>query len=271
MKRLLILILLSGALLAGGCESVPEKHTSSFRPGEIPVATRPGAAEISKTRRLLFNELAPREEMKLTQAGPSYRRVKRIVGRLSRAAGLGSFSYPVYLADIGDQVNAFAYQGNTIIVSTELVDRLPRDDELAAVLGHEMAHILGSHHENEAAQQTRLAVGVAAVVIGAIARSEVSSTAGRIAEYATGAIGTGYFVRPYDRGMEYEADHVGMLLMAKAGYDPEAAIRLWSKAGSVMGSAGASENFLSTHPSHGNRMQRLRNTLPLARRYYRKS
>jgi predicted Zn-dependent protease len=271
MHRLFLSLFLAGALFTSGCQSTQERYSSGYREGVIPQATRPSNDRIRQTRSLLINRVAPQQRMRLTQTGPRYNRVKRMVNRLSRAAGLRGFSYPVYIADAGSKVNAFAYQGNTIVVYKALVDRLPRDDELAAVLAHEISHILGRHHANEAAQQRRVAVGVAAAVIGSLVGSEVSSSAGSLAEYASNTIGTGYFVRPYDRGMEYEADHVGMLLMAKAGYNPEGAIRLWSKAGRVMGSAGARENFLSTHPSHGNRVERLKKTLPLARRYYRKA
>lgn len=271
MYRLIAALLLASALFTSGCESTQERYSSGYREGVIPTASRPSNDNIRQTRALLINRVAPQEKIRLTQTGARYNRVKRIVNRLSRAAGLRGFSYPVYIADAGNKVNAFAYQGNTIVVYKALVDKLPRDDELAAVLGHEISHILGDHHANQSAEKRRVAVGVAAAVIGAVVGSEVSSSAGSIAEYASSTIGTGYFVRPYDRGMEYEADHVGMLLMAKAGYNPEGAIRLWSKAGRVMGSAGANQNFLSTHPSHGNRVERLRKTLPLAQRYYRKA
>jgi len=263
MKKTLSILLVSASLITGGCQTVETRHTSSYQPGVIPKATKPSNAQIQQTRSLLTQQAA-KDKLTFVQSGATYNRTKRIVNRLSRAAGLGNFSYPVYIADAGNTANAFAYQGNTIVVYKALADRLPRDDEYAAVLSHEVAHILGSHHVNQDSQQRQVAVNVAASVLGSL----IGGDAGQLASIATNTVGTGYFVRPYERGMEYEADHVGMLLQAKAGYNPEGAIRMWKKAGSVLGSAGSRENFLSTHPAHGNRVARLEQTLPAAKRYY---
>lgn len=267
MKKIVILFL--AGVLAGtlGCVSQPT-HTSGYIPGTIPQPSRPTASEMSHSRSLLYDTVAKKENLKLRQEGNNYVRAKTIVSRLSQAAGLGNFSYPVYMADAGKRTNAFALNGNTIVVYDELARRIGNDEELAAILGHEVSHILGQHHKDTTSTERQAIVDVAATLIGSVIGSSVSATAGDIARQGTALAGSGAFVRSYDRAMEYEADQVGMLLMAKAGYDPEGAIRFWSKASSVLGAAGGGYDFFSTHPSHGNRMQRLRETLPTARKLY---
>ena len=82
-------------------------------------------------------------------------------------------------------------------------------------------------------------------------------------------MGTGV-VLSYGRAMEHEADHMGMLLMAKAGYDPAIALTVWEKADQVLGGGGGS-SFFSSHPSHGDRLQRLRDDYEYALPYYRQT
>ena len=256
-------------LLLAACVSQPT-HTSSYQPGTIPKPTKPTASELNQSRALLYDKLAKRDKLQLRQSGTQYQRVRRIVNRLSKAAGAHGYSYPVYMADAGKKTNAYALNGNTIVVYDELERRISNDTELAAVLGHEMSHILASHHKDSTTAERQAMVNVAATLIGSIVGASVSSTAGDIAMQGTAIAGTGAYVHSYSRAMEYEADEVGMLLMAKAGYNPKGAISFWSKASSVLGSAGGGNDFFSTHPSHGNRMQRLQLTLPQAQKLYRR-
>jgi predicted Zn-dependent protease len=79
----------------------------------------------------------------------------------------------------------------------------------------------------------------------------------------------GAYVLAYDRDMEYEADHIGMMVMSKAGYNPEAALSFWQKSDEIFGGSN-SMSFFSTHPSNSDRLDQLRSYLPIALEYYRK-
>ena len=143
------------------------------------------------------------------------------------------------------EVNAWCMPGGKIAVYTGLIEKLQiTDDELAAVMGHEISHALREHARERASEQavagTVISVGAALLGVGDLGQ--------KTAEYAyMGLLGL-----PNSRRHETEADRVGIELAARAGYDPRAAISLWQK----MGQAGGSEpiKFLSTHPSQADRL-----------------
>ncbi|HEX9184694.1 MAG TPA: M48 family metallopeptidase, partial [Burkholderiales bacterium] len=147
------------------------------------------------------------------------------------------------------EVNAWCMPGGKIAVYTGLIDRLqPTDDELAAVMGHEIAHALREHGRERVSQAQ--AQGMIIGVIGAAAGvSGGTLDLTRIVVDLT-------FNLPNSREHEIEADRIGVELAARAGYDPRAAITLWEKMGKAGG--GQSAEFLSTHPNHATRISDLR-------------
>ena len=266
LRNLAVTLLLLGTL--SGCATV-SGPTKNFNPNAIPTAAVPQQASVAETRQVIIQELGQKQGMALSTSGPDYQRVNNLVHRLSRAVGLGNFSYPVIIADAGNKVNAMAVNGNTIVVYKELLRRVPNDSELAAVIGHEIAHILLRHHADNTVQNRSVLVGIGASVLGNLASSRWGADTGKLARDIAGTLGQGYFVNSYSREMEYEADHTGMLIMAKAGYDPHGAISFWKHASQIFGGAGGGAEFLSTHPSEGHRLARLEQTLPTAMQYYR--
>ncbi len=267
LRNLAIALFLSGTMVGCATTSGP---TSGFVAGKIPVATAPSQASIAETQRVIRQELGRKQGMALSTSGPDYQRVNNLVHRLSRAAGLGNFSYPVMIADAGKKVNAMAVNGSVIVVYKELLRRVPNDSELAAVVGHEVAHIINKHHADNTVQKRAVIVGVGAAILGGLAGARWGSDAGDLAQKAAGTVGQGFYVNSYSREMEYEADHTGMMLMAKAGYNPQGAISFWSNANRIFGGTGGGSEFLSSHPSEGHRLSRLREALPQAQRYYRR-
>jgi predicted Zn-dependent protease len=152
-----------------------------------------------------------------------------------------------------NELNAWCMPGGKIAVYTGLMEKLSlTDDELAAVMGHEIAHALREHGREKASQAA--GVNVAATlggVIGAFYGIDSSISQGLL-----GAVGDLAFMRPNSRGMEQEADRIGVELAARAGYDPHAAISLWEKMARASG--GSPPQWLSTHPSNEARMADLR-------------
>ena len=162
-----------------------------------------------------------------------------------------------------DQVNAYVAPGGKVVFYTGIVNKLGLTDaEIAAVMGHEMVHALEEHSKNKIGAQalTDLALNIG-----------LSAAGDRVGQFGTAAaqlgsqIGVGL---PYSRSLESRADQGGLMLMAKAGYNPQAAISLWEKMNKLEGAGGAS--FLSTHPSNSQRIAAMRENLPAAQAVYNK-
>ncbi|MDR0576424.1 MAG: M48 family metallopeptidase [Candidatus Accumulibacter sp.] len=185
------------------------------------------------------------------------RRVKDIAGRLIAVTGVFRADAPGWRWEtnvIGSgELNAWCMPGGKIAVYAGLMEKLAlTDDELAAVMGHEIAHALREHGREKAGQ----AVGVElAATLGGAIGAFYGLDAG-VGQGLVSAAGDLAFMRPNSRGMEQEADRIGIELAARAGYDPRAAISLWEKMGKASGS-GAPQ-WLSTHPSNETRLADLK-------------
>jgi Zn-dependent protease with chaperone function len=160
------------------------------------------------------------------------------------------------------QVNAFCMPGGKIAVFTGLLEQLQlTDDEVAMVLGHEMAHALREHARERIAktQGTGALLSLGAQLFGL----------GQLGNVAAD-IGTQLLTLKYSRDDETEADLVGLELGARAGYNPEAAVSLWDKMDRAAGGGGGTA-FLSTHPSGPERMRRLKENVPRVEGLYRQA
>lgn len=153
-----------------------------------------------------------------------------------------------------DQVNAFVMPGGKIMVYTGLANKLQlSDDELAVVLGHEIAHALREHSREQVSQAmaAQAAIGIGAALLGLGQGSAQLGNAGYEALIAT----------RFSRNDEDEADRIGLELSARAGYDPKAGITLWQKMLAAKSGAN-SPAFLSSHPSDASRIQTIQSLLP---------
>lgn len=161
-----------------------------------------------------------------------------------------------------DSANAFALPGGKIGVHTGLLDVAETQDQLAAVIGHEIAHVLAKHSNERFSQQALVSTGLQAAQI-------LGGTPTPAKQQLMGLLGLGAQVGillPYSRTQESESDLLGLDLMAAAGFDPRASIALWrnmAKAGN-----GAPPEFLSTHPSGTTRMEALQARMPQALEIY---
>jgi Zn-dependent protease with chaperone function len=181
----------------------------------------------------------------------------RLVGEVrtyrSDAAG---WAWEINVFD-SPEVNAFCMPGGKIGVYTGLIDKLKlTDDELAAVMGHEIAHALREHSREKVSQQT-LSQGI---VAGLAASSRSPSATGVLA----GVTAQMFLHLPFSREMELEADVMGMELMARAGFDPRNAPQVWRKMATLSTGAGKSQgsDFFSTHPSGARRIQAMEAIVP---------
>lgn len=152
-----------------------------------------------------------------------------------------------------DQLNAYCMPGGKIMVYTGIVEKLKlTDDELAAVMGHEIAHALREHGRERVSRAygQQIALGVLGAATG-IGEGGVK-LAGMVSEVTFGL--------PHSREQESESDAMGLELMARAGYDPTGAVRIWQKMS--QGAGGGPPQFLSTHPSHSTRIKDLEANIP---------
>ncbi len=162
-----------------------------------------------------------------------------------------------------NQVNAFCMPGGKIVVYEGILPYTKSEAGLAVVLGHEVAHAVAKHANERMSQQMVAEYGSAAVG-GLLGKS--SAAVQTIASTVYG-LGAQYGVMlPFNRKQELEADHLGLVFMAIAGYNPNEAIPFWQRM-STQGSSGTPE-FMSTHPSDENRITEIQKYLPDAMRYY---
>lgn len=179
-------------------------------------------------------------------------RVRTITNRLIAQVGAfrsdaSGWPWEVHVIS-SDEVNAWCMPGGKMAIYTGLIKRInPSDDELAAVLGHEMAHALREHSREQISQQmaTQVGLSVLSAVTGMPAVGDLGA-----------ALSNVMFTLPNSRTHESEADLIGVELAARAGYDPRAAVTLWQKMG-ALGGGSAPPEFLSTHPSAATRTAEL--------------
>ena len=194
--------------------------------------------------------------------------VTRVGTRIAAATGKSDYAWEFRVIDDERQINAFALPGGKVAVYTGLLPVTRDDAGLAAVLGHEVAHAVARHGGERVSQQLLVQAGLAATT-AALARGDPQTV--RSVGSLLGAGAAVGLILPWSREQESEADHLGLIFMAKAGYDPHAAWALWIRMAEASRGRERPPEFLSTHPSHGTRIRRIEQWLPEALQYYQAS
>lgn len=232
---------------------------SQYPVGTIPPAKAPTVSEEQYGQKVL-QELTQRYP--LDYSHPRLGEVQRVVDRLAKAANAQGSPWQVYLLKDPSTKNAAATRGNHIFVWTGMLDFARDEGELASILAHEMSHVLAGHTGPDPDEElARLLISLGAAVVGtaasiAIGNPHASNIIGQLASDSTLQLGSAAVIYPNSRARELEADRIGIFLMADAGYDPEDAVKLWTRAQSDP--AFDSIPFLSTHPGAGDRLAQLR-------------
>jgi metalloendopeptidase OMA1, mitochondrial len=189
----------------------------------------------------------------------AYRIVRKVGERIARAANKPDYKWEFRVFDDPDQVNAFCLPGGKVGVYTGIFPIARDEAGLAVIMGHEVAHALLRHAGERISRAQVLGAGVG--LAGAAGGSGIGSLLGLGANVG--------FMLPFSRSQESEADKVGVILMAKAGYDPRAAVPLWQRMEQrAKEQKNAPAEFLSTHPASATRVQELRDYMPKALEYY---
>jgi predicted Zn-dependent protease len=245
------------ALLLMGCATSPTgRH-------QLMIVSEDTA--ISASKQAYVEMLKPyAQQGKIDNDAALKKRVDNIAGRLIAQAikmrpETKNWEWSIKIIDDPNTVNAWAMAGGKMALYTGLVDKIkPTDDELAQVLGHEIAHALAKHSAEKMSVAMVSSIGVMAVGMAADSKGLALTGAGLAAALAV--------EKPNSRAAESEADRIGIELAAKAGYDPRAAITLWQKMAKVGGKSPP--QFLSTHPSPANREKKLAEYVPEMMPYY---
>lgn len=210
-----------------------------------------GQEEYQKVMQQFGNQL-------MASGSKEHRMVERVLQRLLPHSGLDGENWTVQVID-DPMKNAFVIPGGKVFVFRGILDVCQGEDGLAAVLGHEIAHNVAHHAAERASQSWWLMVlPLVGMFFG-------------IDPGALGSLSQLAFQLPGSRAQELEADYIGLLMMAEACYEPQAAMGLWArmeeeekKAGGGGGGAGQQLQFMSTHPSNHNRLEKIREWLPKA-------
>lgn len=202
--------------------------------------------------------------------------VKRVGSRIQKAvetyfaqkkmlSQLNGYDWTVNLVE-SDQVNAWAMPGGKMVVYTGLLKVTKNETGLAVVMGHEIAHAI-ARHGNE-----RMSQGLLTQLGGMALMKALEEKPAETQQLWMGAFGLGAqlgVMLPFSRMHESEADHLGLIFMAMAGYDPNAAVSFWQRMAASKGGQAPPE-FLSTHPSDQTRINDIKKALPEALKYYKK-
>jgi predicted Zn-dependent protease len=200
-------------------------------------------------------------------AGSDLEMVKEVASRLARSTGNAGADFQWQVSLIRDpQINAFCLPGGKIVVYSGILPVTQNEAALATVLGHEMAHATSRHGSQRVLEQNLTQTAMAGV---AMSLSDMDYDRQRVIMGALGAGAQFGVLMPFSRKHESEADEIGLIYMARAGYDPNESIRFWQR----MENAGGAQppEFLSTHPSHGTRIQQLEAEMPKAMEEYNRA
>jgi metalloendopeptidase OMA1, mitochondrial len=248
-----------------GCETNPYTGRSQLLMTSVSEEMKMGAQAYSQVK----ND----PKMKPSQDPREIEPVKRVAARIIEAAKRSKyaemakqFQWEVTVIKDDKTMNAFALPGGKIAVYTGIFPVAKSEAGLAAVLGHEVTHAL-ARHGAERMSQGELTNAALQVVGAAVGASGVNPMLSQGAMAALGAGAQVGVLLPFSRSHESEADYIGILLAADAGYDPRESVHLWERMEQLSGGGGPSE-FLSTHPGHETRITQLKKWMPEAMGIY---
>ncbi|MGQ0694251.1 MAG: M48 family metallopeptidase [Nitrospiraceae bacterium] len=265
MGSVVVLSLVVGVLGLAGCETNPYTGRQQLLMSSVGQEMQMGAQA--------YAQIKSDPKMKQSQDPREIEPVKRVAARIIEAAKRSKyaemakqFQWEVSVIKDDKTANAFALPGGKMAVYTGIFPVAKTEAGLAAVMGHEVVHALARHGAERMSQGqlTNVAVQAAGAAVGA-------SGGGPLLGQATmAALGVGAQVGvllPFSRKHESEADYVGILLAADAGYDPRESVALWERMAQLSRGGGPAE-FMSTHPSHGARIEQLKAWMPEAMAIY---
>ncbi len=193
--------------------------------------------------------------------------VRRVGTRIAAATGRSNYQWDFKVIE-EQQANAFCLPGGKVAVYTGILPITKDEAGLAVVLGHEVSHAIARHGAERVSQNLLVEVGLAGTM-AALSKGDPKTVQNVGALLGAGAsVG---LLLPWGRAQESEADHLGLIYMAKAGYDPHVARDLWLRMAEASKGSGRPPEFLSTHPAEATRVKQIEGWIPEAMQYYHPS
>ena len=265
----LMLILATSLLIAacGTTQTVPvtgRKHSLLVSDAQVLSLSKEEYSKYMKSAKLSSNAastaMVQRVGRRLASAVEAYLRNN------GAADEIKNFSWEFNL--VADKnVNAFCMPGGKIVVYEGLLPVTQDEASLAIVLGHEIAHAVAKHSAEQMSKKIRQSYGtqIGSQILGAIAGQSVGDLAGAVAQQ-----GFSFANLRYSRDNETEADHIGLIFAAMAGYNPQMAVPFWKRMAALSGNSNQSDMF-SDHPSDAKRIAAIQQWMPTAMKYYEAS
>ncbi len=210
-----------------------------------------------------YQEILNKE--KLSQDQQVVTMVREVGNRIALAANKPKYEWEFNVIQDDKMVNAFALPGGKVAIYTGILPYTEDKDGLATVMGHEIAHALVRHGGERMTTILLAQLGQVAMNIALMDKDPKTINALNI---GYGVVTTVGVVLPFSRNQESEADRVGLILMAKAGYDPLKSLGFWERMAAKEGKKSPPE-FLSTHPTDKKRIEQIKQWIPEARKYYK--
>lgn len=249
-------------LVMGACTSVP--LTGRRQLALVPAAQMQAMSYAQYSQTLSGSKLSTdaqatamvkRLGTRIQQAVEAYMASKGLSGQLA------GYAWEFNLVE-DPQVNAWCMPGGKVVVYTGILPVAVTEEGLAAVMGHEIAHAIARHGDE------RMSQGMLQEFGGLALSTYLQDRPAQTQQLWMTAYGVGSqlgVMLPYSRTHESEADHMGLIFMAMAGYNPEAAVSFWER---MAANGGSTPEFLSTHPSDARRVADLKRLMPQAKKYY---
>lgn len=245
-------------VFTSGCTTVPQTGRSALH--------LVSPQQLASTAAVQFGQI--KQQTPISRDRKYNGMLQRVGDRIAYVAGpdMPNAQWEFVVFDDDSQINAFAMPGGKVAVYTGLFKVVQSEADLAVVVGHEVAHVVAGHSAERVSQQILAAGGALALQMGT-SSSDMSSDQQRLLMAAYGAGAAVGVILPYSRLHENEADEIGLIYMAKAGYDPRAAIPFWQRMKSQKGFAPP--EFLSTHPADATRLRNINSMMPRLMEIYR--
>lgn len=265
MKRKSTILLLIVAFLIAACSTVPitgRRQLSLVSKGEMQSMSYQQYGDFLKTNKLSTDQKAT--QMVKSVGVRIQKAVETYFAQQNLSDQLAGYQWEFNLVESKD-VNAWCMPGGKVVVYTGILPVTKTDVGLAVVMGHEIAHAVAEHGAERMSQELLANLGGAALSAAMQSKPEETRNTWMTVFGAGTQLGV---LLPYSRTHESEADHLGLIFMAMAGYNPNEAVTFWQRMSSSK-QGQAPPEFLSTHPSDETRIANLKNELPEALRYYK--
>ena len=252
--------LLAGALLAGACSKVPVTGRRQFNlvPDDVMLPLGKSA----------YAEML--SDVTVVRTGDDAETLKAVGKRIAAVANQPKYKWRTSLIDDDETINAWCLPGGKIAFYSGILPVVRNEAGMAFVMGHEVGHAVAHHAAERMSQQLAVLGGLGALYLYMDHRTELSDEQKGLILAALGVGAQVGVILPFSRKHEKEADLIGLMYMARAGYPPGQAIKVWDRMEAATGGSSVPA-FLSTHPSDETRKANLRDWLPRARKRYQRN